>query len=93
MARPRAEQIVVIGAGFAGMMAARELGRGGKRVTILEAETDAAAASIRFRQRSSDTPRKVAPNSSTARRRSRAAREICKRAAGLLVTPTRITDP
>jgi monoamine oxidase len=37
MARPRAEQIVVIGAGSAGLIAARELERAGKRVTILEA--------------------------------------------------------
>src|SRR5882672_1120891 len=37
MARPHAEHIVVIGAGAAGLMAARELGRAGKRVTILEA--------------------------------------------------------
>src|SRR5260221_12461371 len=35
MARPR--HIVVIGAGAAGLMAARELARAGKRVTILEA--------------------------------------------------------
>ena len=33
----QSEQIVVIGAGAAGLMAARELGRAGKRVTILEA--------------------------------------------------------
>src|SRR5882672_664839 len=37
MARLHAEHIVVIGAGAAGLMAARELGRAGKRVTILEA--------------------------------------------------------
>ena len=37
MAWLRADQIVVIGAGSAGLMAARELGRAGKRVTILEA--------------------------------------------------------
>jgi phytoene dehydrogenase-like protein len=37
MARPQAEKIVVIGAGAAGLIAARELGRAGKRVTILEA--------------------------------------------------------
>ena len=37
MVRPQPEQIVVIGAGAAGLMAARELGRTGKRVTILEA--------------------------------------------------------
>jgi monoamine oxidase len=37
MARRQAEHIVVIGAGAAGLMAARELGRAGKRVTILEA--------------------------------------------------------
>jgi monoamine oxidase len=37
MARPHAAHIVVIGAGAAGLMAARELGRAGKRVTILEA--------------------------------------------------------
>jgi monoamine oxidase len=37
MVRPQPEQIVVIGAGAAGLMAARELGRAGKRVTILEA--------------------------------------------------------
>jgi monoamine oxidase len=37
MARPQAEHIIVIGAGAAGLMAARELGRAGKKVTILEA--------------------------------------------------------
>jgi monoamine oxidase len=37
MTRPQAEHIVVIGAGVAGLMAARELARVGKRVTILEA--------------------------------------------------------
>src|SRR5258706_11880930 len=37
MARPHAEHIVVIGAGATGLMAACELGRAGKRVTILEA--------------------------------------------------------
>src|SRR6202795_5192995 len=37
MARLYAEHIVVIGAGAAGLMAARELGRAGRRVTILEA--------------------------------------------------------
>jgi choline dehydrogenase-like flavoprotein len=37
MARPQAEKIVVIGAGVAGLIAARELGRASKRVTILEA--------------------------------------------------------
>src|SRR5882757_6164618 len=37
MSRPPPDHIVVIGAGAAGLMAARELGRAGKRVTILEA--------------------------------------------------------
>jgi monoamine oxidase len=37
MARPVPNHIVVIGAGAAGLMAARELGRAGKKVTILEA--------------------------------------------------------
>jgi monoamine oxidase len=37
MARPQPEHIVVIGAGAAGLMAARELGRAGRRVPILEA--------------------------------------------------------
>ena len=37
MARPHPDHIVVIGAGAAGLIAARELGRAGKRVTILEA--------------------------------------------------------
>src|SRR5205814_6127959 len=37
MTRPPAEHIIVIGAGAAGLMAARELARAGKRVTILEA--------------------------------------------------------
>src|SRR5258705_6399973 len=37
MARPHPNHIVVIGAGAAGLMAARELGRAGKKVTILEA--------------------------------------------------------
>src|ERR1700728_489223 len=37
MARPQAETIIVIGAGAAGLIAAREPARAGKRVTILEA--------------------------------------------------------
>src|SRR4030088_260031 len=37
MARPHAAHIVVIGAGAAGLMAARELGRSGRKVTVLEA--------------------------------------------------------
>jgi monoamine oxidase len=37
MTRLQADHIIVIGAGAAGLMAARELGRAGKRVTILEA--------------------------------------------------------
>src|ERR1700736_20344 len=37
MARPLPNHIVVIGAGAAGLMAAREFARAGKRVTILEA--------------------------------------------------------
>jgi monoamine oxidase len=37
MARRQADHIIVIGAGAAGLMAAREFGRAGKRVTILEA--------------------------------------------------------
>src|SRR3981189_2332037 len=37
MAQPHPNHIVVIGAGAAGLMAARELARAGKRVTILEA--------------------------------------------------------
>jgi len=37
MSRPPPDHIVVIGAGAAGLMAARELGRAGRRVTILEA--------------------------------------------------------
>ena len=37
MARRQPEHIIVIGAGAAGLMAARELGRAGKNVTVLEA--------------------------------------------------------
>ena len=37
MANQDSDQIIVIGAGAAGLMAARELGRAGKKVTILEA--------------------------------------------------------
>src|SRR5258705_12733441 len=37
MTRPHPDRIVIIGAGAAGLMAARELGRAGKRVTVLEA--------------------------------------------------------
>src|SRR6516165_5970587 len=37
MARRQPEHIVVIGAGAAGLIAARELGRAGKKVTVLEA--------------------------------------------------------
>src|ERR1700733_7500951 len=37
MARPQAETIIVIGAGAAGLIAARELARAGRKVTILEA--------------------------------------------------------
>jgi monoamine oxidase len=37
MMLPHLNHIIIIGAGAAGLMAARELGRGGKRVTILEA--------------------------------------------------------
>jgi monoamine oxidase len=35
--RPHLDRIIVIGAGAAGLMAARELGRAGRKVTILEA--------------------------------------------------------
>jgi monoamine oxidase len=37
MIPPNSDHIIVIGAGAAGLMAARELGRAGKRVTVLEA--------------------------------------------------------
>jgi monoamine oxidase len=37
MVRPQAEHVVIIGAGAAGLMAARELARVSKRITILEA--------------------------------------------------------
>ena len=37
MAKRKSEQIIVIGAGAAGLMAARELARSGKKITILEA--------------------------------------------------------
>jgi monoamine oxidase len=37
MARPHPDHIVVVGAGAAGLMAARELARAGKRVSIVEA--------------------------------------------------------
>jgi monoamine oxidase len=37
MARRQPDHIIVIGAGAAGLMAARELGRAGKKVTVLEA--------------------------------------------------------
>jgi monoamine oxidase len=37
MARRQPEHVIVIGAGAAGLMAARELGRAGKKVTVLEA--------------------------------------------------------
>ena len=37
MTRPDPDHIIVIGAGAAGLMVARELGRAGKKVTVLEA--------------------------------------------------------
>ncbi|CCE08416.1 conserved hypothetical protein [Bradyrhizobium sp. STM 3843] len=38
MTRPQSDTIIVIGAGAAGLMAARELARAGRRVTIVEAQ-------------------------------------------------------
>ena len=74
MSQPTAHHIVVIGAGAAGLMAARELARAGRRVTLLEAR-DRCGGRI-YPLPAGDfgyAGRRAEPNSSMARLRSRTA--------------------
>ena len=67
MVRPRPDHIVIVGAGAAGLMAARVLGLAGKRVTIWRRASDTEGASIRSRLPSLAIRRKAVPNSFMAK--------------------------
>ena len=69
MPRNEATHIVVVGAGAAGLMAARELARAGRRVTVLEARDRLGGRIYPLWKQNSGTERRAAPSSSTARPR------------------------
>ena len=71
MSREHPMHVVVVGAGAAGLMAARELARAGRQVTILEARDRLGGRIYPLPQADfqSATGRKAAPSSSMARPR------------------------
>ena len=69
MASQHLTHFVVVGAGAAGLMTARELARAGKRVTILEAKTRRGGRIYPLPSMNSATRRRAAPSLSMVPRR------------------------